>query len=113
MPKPVQAGGVPLWISGRSTNRHVVDRVVRFGAGWIPWAEDAADPAPGIVRLRDALERAGHGARTLQVTAALPDDPGEVARLVDAGVTDFRARTFSSDGEELSHLVGRFRELIC
>ncbi|MGO9457774.1 MAG: TIGR03619 family F420-dependent LLM class oxidoreductase [Acidimicrobiales bacterium] len=113
MPKPVQAGGVPLWISGRSTNRHVVDRVIRFGAGWIPWAEDAVDPAPGIVRLREALERAGHGGRTLQVTAALPDDPGEVARLVDAGVTDFRARTSPSGREELSDLVRRFRELVC
>jgi probable F420-dependent oxidoreductase len=112
MPKPIQAGGVPLWISGRSTNRHVVDRVVRFGAGWIPWAEDAADPVPGIGRLREAMERAGRGAHTLQVTAALPDDPGEIARLVGAGVTDFRARTSPSGPEELGDLVGRFRALV-
>ena len=43
MPKPVQAGGVPVWISG-TLNRRVVGRLVRYGAGWIPWGDDAARP---------------------------------------------------------------------
>jgi probable F420-dependent oxidoreductase len=109
MPKPLQVGGVPLWISGRSTNRHVVERVVRFGAGWIPWAEDAADPAPGIARLTEALARAGQADRSLQVTAALPAEPAEVQRLLEAGVTDFRARRTPASQAEMDELVGEFR----
>src|SRR6202789_3878403 len=42
MPKPVQAGGVPIWVSGRVNDRSM-DRLARYGSGWIPWAEDAAD----------------------------------------------------------------------
>ena len=32
MPKPLQAGGVPIWVSG-TLNQRVIDRVARFGAG--------------------------------------------------------------------------------
>src|SRR6187399_1786378 len=34
MPKPLQPGGVPIWISG-SVNTRVVDRLCRFGLRWI------------------------------------------------------------------------------
>ena len=44
MPKPVQAGGVPIWVSGRC-NGAVARRLARFGRGWIPWGDDAADLA--------------------------------------------------------------------
>ena len=60
MPKPLQAGGVPIWVSG-TLNQRVIDRVVRFGSGWIPWGDDIADPAKGIGVMRDAL--GGGGAR--------------------------------------------------
>lgn len=111
MPKPLQPGGVPLWISGRSTNRRVVDRVVRFGAGWIPWGEDATDPRPGMALIRGALERAGREPGSLQVTATLPDDPGEGRRLLEAGVTDLRAPRTPRSEAELDELVARFRSL--
>ncbi|MFZ4518325.1 MAG: TIGR03619 family F420-dependent LLM class oxidoreductase [Microthrixaceae bacterium] len=90
MPKPRQVGGVPVWVSGRSTNERVRERVARFGAGWIPWGDDAADPTAGIARLREDLAAAGRAADRLQVTAPLPAEPDRVAELVDAGVTDFR-----------------------
>ena len=61
MPKPLQAGGVPIWVSG-TLNQRVIDRVVRFGSGWIPWGDDIADPAKGIGVMRDALAAAGRGA---------------------------------------------------
>ena len=40
MPKPVSAGGVPIWVSG-TLNQAVIARIARFGAGWIPWARPA------------------------------------------------------------------------
>ncbi len=92
MPKPRQDGGVPVWVSGRSTNARVRDRVARFGAGWIPWGDDAADPTAGIARMRAALDAAGRSGDVLQVTTSLPEEPARVAELVAAGVTDFRFR---------------------
>ena len=58
MPKPLQPGGVPILVSG-TLNDRVIDRVVRFGDGWIPWGPDAKDPVVGIARLREALAAAG------------------------------------------------------
>lgn len=114
MPKPVQAGGVPIWVSGRSTNRRVLERVARFGSGWIPWGDDARDPAPGIERLRAAMADAGRPAERLQVMGTLPADLGDVPAMVAAGVTDFRCHqplpADPTDAEALlADLVRRFR----
>src|SRR5262249_892046 len=53
MPKPLQPGGVPIWVSGR-VNQRVARRLARFGSGWIPWGEDADDLAGSIPRMREA-----------------------------------------------------------
>jgi probable F420-dependent oxidoreductase len=84
MPKPVQDGGVPVWVSGRS-NARVARRIVRFGHRWIPWGEDAADPAASIPRMRDAVDEAGGDGAALEVLVPLP-----LPRPVD-GRVDFRA----------------------
>ena len=102
MPKPSQPGGVPIWVSG-TLNRRVIDRVVRFGSGWIPWGPDARDPTKGIATLRGALAAAGRDPSELQVTGALPvvkDSDGQVLldqtmaavpALLATGLTDLRA----------------------
>lgn len=114
MPKPLQPGGVPIWVSGRSTNRRVLERVARFGSGWIPWGDDARDPAPGIGRIRDAMADAGRAHERLQVVGTLPADLGAVPPMVAAGITDFRyPRPLPPDPTEaedlLTDLVQRFR----
>ena len=57
-PKPLQPGGVPMWVSGR-LNRNVLDRLVRYADGWIPWGEWAGDVVHGIEVIRDAFNAAG------------------------------------------------------
>ena len=101
MPKPVQPGGVPIWVSGR-INPKTVARVVRFGSGWIPWGDEIADPLPGIATIRRALAEAGRDPSELQVQGILPAvrpdgvqldveaTAAGVPALVDAGITDFR-----------------------
>ena len=100
MPKPVQTGGVPLWVSGRVIPK-TVERVTSFGVGWIPWGDDIADPRPGIEAMRAGFAAAGRDPAALQVQGTLPvvRDSGEVdlaatmagvGALVSAGVTDFR-----------------------
>jgi probable F420-dependent oxidoreductase len=99
-PKPVQPGGVPLWISG-TVNKHSMDRLARFGTGWIPWGDDAADITTGITRMRQALDARGRSGTEIQVMsrvrtvrrdegADLPATFADVARLHAQGVTDFR-----------------------
>lgn len=101
MPKPVSPDGIPIWVSGR-INRRTVDRMVRFGTGWIPWGDHIADPGPGIAELRRALEDAGRDPSDLEAQSRLvvvTGDDGEVDvdatfaaadDLVGAGVTDLR-----------------------
>jgi len=103
MPKPLQPGGVPVWVSG-TVNPRVVRRVARFGAGWIPWGDDAADVLAGLAQMRDALAAAGRDPADLQVTGVLPvvrrdDGSADLDRTMEAvpglaaaGLTDLRVR---------------------
>jgi probable F420-dependent oxidoreductase len=125
MPKPRQPGGVPIWVSGR-VNERVARRVARFGSGWIPWGEDADDPAASIPRMRDVVASAGGNADALQVAGNLPvvrkDDRSidpeptmaNVPQLAAAGVTDFRVfvsvpETFDEALASLTPIVEAFQ----
>ncbi len=125
MPKPLQVGGVPLWISG-TVNARVARRIARFAAGWIPWGPDADDVVGGIGRMRAALDSIGHDHADLRVVGRLAsvvdadrradvDATMEaVPRLVAAGVTDFQAgvsiaRDPVAAHEELGAFVAGFR----
>lgn len=125
MPKPLQAGGVPLWISGR-LNSNVLDRIVRFGRGWIPWGEDARDPVAGLARIREALAAAGRSPDGFQVTSYLPlaQEGGRihlertmaaVPAMREGGITDFRItlelpREHAAALDLLSPVVEAFRK---
>lgn len=123
MPKPVQAGGVPLWISGRLGPR-VVDRLCRFGPRWIPWGDDAADLATTIPAAREMVRTAGGPADALEVVANLRahvDADGRidvdrtlapVPDLLAAGATDFLTRFRGlPEFEALAALVHAFRSI--
>jgi probable F420-dependent oxidoreductase len=124
MPKPVQAGGVPVWVSGRLNDR-VVQRIARFGSGWIPWGDDANDLATSIPRMRAEVAAKGRGdAESIGVAGTLPvkrhddrsvDIAATMARLpplVEAGVTDFRAHLPIPEGDAaeqyLADVAGSF-----
>jgi probable F420-dependent oxidoreductase len=119
MPKPLQPGGVPIWVSGR-LNERVARRLARFGCGWIPWGEDADDLVASIPRMRDAVAAAGGDGNAMQVAGSLPAVRREdrsvdldatmerVLPFADAGVTDFRAYlpVPSAYDEAVEHLGG-------
>jgi probable F420-dependent oxidoreductase len=102
MPKPLQPGGVPIWVSG-TVNKRVAQRLARFGSGWIPWGPAARDISSGIAQMRDALVEAGRDPEGLQIVGTLPtvkDANGkpDIDRTVEAapalaaaGVTDVRS----------------------
>jgi len=81
-PRPVQAGGLPLWFAGPPTEA-TARRVAELGVGWLPIAGTPVDDiARGIARIRSAFERAGRDPRTLEVRAS-----GQPDELAEAGVT--------------------------
>ncbi len=100
MPKPT-AGTVPVWVSG-TVNPRAMERLARFGTGWIPWGRDAADLVPGIAAMRSAVAAAGRDPSGIEVAGMLrvaTDSGGApqiaatmeaVPGLLAAGVTDFR-----------------------
>jgi alkanesulfonate monooxygenase SsuD/methylene tetrahydromethanopterin reductase-like flavin-dependent oxidoreductase (luciferase family) len=123
MPKPLQPGGVPIWVSG-TINPRTVSRLARFGSGWIPWGDDSADLVNAIPRMRDALGAAGRDdVESIQVVGYLPaqkDDAGEfdmdrtmeaAQPLIAAGVTDLRANfALSADRSEAFDKLRSFVE---
>lgn len=127
-PRPAQPTGVPIWVSG-TINPRTIARIARFGDGWIPWGRHVADVEQGIAELRAALAAAGRDAAGLQVRGQLRvpvDGAGQpdldaamapVARLVDAGVTDFQVgvrlpAATSAATDVLSRVVGAFRQVV-
>ncbi|GJM37583.1 MAG: LLM class F420-dependent oxidoreductase [Acidimicrobiales bacterium] len=128
MPKPVQRGGIPIWVSG-TVNKRSMRRLARFGSGWIPWGPDAADLPDGIARMRAAVEAEGRDPSDIEVVANLPmatDADGavdldatmaNVPPLVEAGASDFRAMLrLANDApdaqERIAEMVGVFRDAV-
>lgn len=123
MPKPVQRGGVPIWVSG-TVNRAVARRLARFGKYWIPWGEDARDIAGGIGRMRAAVEHAGGDPYAFGVTGSLRvraaadgrADLGAVANdaasLAKAGVTDLRMTHWPLRSEHSERDLSAFVEAV-
>ena len=123
MPKPVQPGGVPIWVSG-TVNRRVARRLVRFGSYWIPWGPDARDVAAGIGRMRAEVERAGGDPDGFGVSGALrvkagsdgqPDLAAAVADAVaqaKAGVTDLRVTYWPPAAETRERDLRAFAEAV-
>jgi probable F420-dependent oxidoreductase len=127
MPKPVQPGGVPIWVSGM-VQRRAMRRLARYGAGWIPWSTDDNNIFESIPRMRDAVASLGRDPSTVQVAGKLPVVAGRdgepaidpsmerVPELLDAGVTDIRAllpvpNDLSAAEDYLTPWVEAFREV--
>lgn len=126
-PKPIQQGGVPIWVSGR-LNKNVLRRIARFGTGWIPWGQDAMDPFAGLAKIHEELAKAGRDAKGFQCTSYLPTvmtESGEldvdaivapVGPMVEGGITDLRVTLPLPDEKAavedfLTPLVEAFRKV--
>jgi probable F420-dependent oxidoreductase len=70
-PRPVQAGGPPLWFGAAASERNA-ERIAELGAGWLPMETEPAAIAAGVAMLRLAFERAGRDPATLGVRANAP-----------------------------------------
>ena len=127
-PKPVQAGGVPIWVAGTLHARNL-ERIVRYGAAWIPIMGETVDGiAAGTRAIHEALAEAGRDAADFLVRAPLPMVAGDDGRpdlgrsmalvpsLLSAGATDVHVtlRAFARSNEDapgvLNELVRAFAQ---
>lgn len=100
-PKPLHPCGVPFWISG-TLNANVMQRIVKYGSGWIPWGDDGMNPIEGLKKIKDALAKAGRSTEGFEATSYLqvaygPDKKIDVEKtmamapaMVAGGLTDLR-----------------------
>lgn len=71
VPKPLQQGGVPIWVGGELHRRNV-ERIVRHADGWIPAPPTRpAQVAEGAELLRKAFAAAGRDPAELRVRVSL------------------------------------------
>ena len=126
MPKPLQEGGIPIWVSGTVT-RPVARRLARFGAGWIPWAS-AEDLETSLPAMQELVAREGGDPAAFGVVGTLPvalrpsggidldRTRAGVGSMRAAGITDFRIRAplpreRAAAYERLREIVAAFREV--
>jgi probable F420-dependent oxidoreductase len=127
-PKPLQPGGVPLWVAG-TLNKRNLERVVEYGDAWIPiMGESVEGIAGGAEMVRELWSAAGRDPAQLQVQAplrmAMSDDGrpdlarsmASVPELLAAGATDIQVtlRAFARDVGDapsaMEEIVRRFRD---
>jgi len=83
-PRPLQPGGPPIWF-GAALGPKTIDRITRFGAGWMPIVPDAETLARGVDTLRTAFVAAGRSADELGIRGAPTPTKGPNGRIdVDA-----------------------------
>jgi probable F420-dependent oxidoreductase len=104
-PKPAQQPHPPIWVGGNGPT--VLDRVLRFGDGWMPNVIDDDTILGQIAELR---ERAG---RDVPITLnAAPRRPERLARYIEAGVQRALFYLPQRGRDELEGRLDKDRELI-
>jgi probable F420-dependent oxidoreductase len=76
-PKPVQKGGIPIWVGGESGP--ALRRTAKYGDAWYPIPNNPAFPmdslkrlTAGIARLRQLTAEAGRDPQSVSVTVRFP-----------------------------------------
>lgn len=75
-PKPVQAGGIPIWLGGES--RGQLERVGKYADGWLATSTSLRNLHDDFAIAREAAERAGRDPSRLAIAI-------EGAGMLDAG----------------------------
>lgn len=76
LPRPVQPGGIPIWIGGALTDGNL-RRLVEFGAGWMPVAPDLDELKVGGERIGEALAAAGRPPDSVGIRGAVAPVRGD------------------------------------
>ncbi len=99
-PRPVQAGGPPIWVGGSS--KMALRRAAERGDGWLPQGAVSPDQ---ITFIRERRVAAGRG-----------DDPIDIGALVGAAYVgeptwDVGDHTLAGPPAKLAHVLGKYAAL--
>jgi probable F420-dependent oxidoreductase len=84
-PKPVQAGGPPIWIGANSI--YVADRVAEFADGWLPIGGRAG--GANLDQLRAACDKRGRSFDDITLALFFPPlDEGEARAQIELGYSE-------------------------
>jgi len=84
-PKPVQKPHPPI-VLGSITSRHVFQRIVAWGDGWMPVGVSLEEMKRGRETLNQLASQAGHDPSSIQIVAFFaPPDPEALKALEEAG----------------------------
>jgi probable F420-dependent oxidoreductase len=114
-PKPMQPGGLPLWIGGHTDT--TLERVTRFGVGLAAGSVSPTRAAELLSRLRQKAERVGRDPSSVGILVqASARDPVDFRRLLaehrEAGVTEVIVPARGRTTDEVVELVGALPELL-
>lgn len=127
-PRPVQDGGVPIWVGGSS--RPALRRAARLGDGWLPQGPPPGGTAAAVEVLRREREQVGRSMEGFAVGGGVScflGEPGfpvadwvitgspdriveHIAVLGDQGVTHVQVRIPSRSADELADQLNSFGE---
>lgn len=106
-PRPVQPGGPPIWF-GMALGPKTVERIVRFGRGWMPIVSDPSELARGVETLREAFARAGRSTDELGVRGAPKPVVGAGGRIDLDATLDGAAALIEAGATQISLPVAAF-----
>src|ERR1700761_2616877 len=109
-PRPVQAGGIPLWFGLAPTEKNFA-RIAEYGDGWIPMERDPVVLAGHVKALREAFAAKGRPPSDAKVRVGIRPAPGSdldavlasSKAVVEAGadVLEFIVSAWCKTGDEL------------
>ena len=108
-PKPAQQPHPPVWVGGSSPK--VLDRVVRFGDGWMPNRVPLDELPDWIGRLREKAGEAGRDELPVSVFG-LPADRDKLARAGEAGVQRCVLGLPAAEPDEVRRRIDEYAELL-
>ncbi len=116
-PKPVQAGGPPIWVGGAGPA--ALERVARIGAGWVASGESPQELARHLAWIRARAAELGRNDADsigLLAPAVWRPDRGEMsqhlAELGEAGVTEALVPVQGKSPEEAAEFVRSIPEML-
>lgn len=107
-PKPVQAGGPPVWMG--ATSKWSYDRIAEYCDGWLPIAGQDGDHLAGI---EAALEKRGR--KLSDITLAMfgvPPDPAFIEAKLAAGFNHLVFGLPPAGEREVLPLLDQYAELV-
>ncbi|HEX4821614.1 MAG TPA: TIGR03619 family F420-dependent LLM class oxidoreductase [Acidimicrobiales bacterium] len=110
-PRPVQPGGVPIWVGGSSGA--AIRRAANKGDGWLPQGVPKGGMQAAIEKIRQLRADAGRADQPFTIGAfAMPGPPEKVAAsldgLVSIGVDQVQVRFPSTSCADLCDQIARF-----